>query len=160
MGSFKLEFRGRNCMRKRAALSEVISSVILAGVVLSIGGALWSYSMGAAGIMADTYIDEVLETMNTVTERFMVEHVNVSASGNELTVWVYNYGDTPISVNVTASLESEGYNITVNDYQIGKDRCWPIDLDFTSNLLQQGDDVAITVVSRRRNNVYYTHFVE
>jgi hypothetical protein len=147
-------------MRRRAALSEVISSVILAGVVLAIGGALWSYSMGAAGIMADTYIDDVLETMNTVTERFMVEHVNVSASGDELTVWVYNYGGNPISVNVTATLESDEYDVTVYNYLIERDCYRQIDLDFTSNLLQQGDEVAITVTSRRWNNVYFTHYVK
>jgi len=145
---------------QRRALSPVIATVILAGVVLAIGGAIWSYSLGAAGIIADYYIDDVLDVMNTVTERFMVEHVNISASGDELTVWVYNYGGNPISVNVTATLESDEYTVTVYNYLIERDDYRQIDLDFTSNLLQQGDEIAITVASRRWNNVYCTHYVK
>jgi hypothetical protein len=34
-------------MRKRVAVSEVVSTIILAGAVLTIGSILWSYSLGA-----------------------------------------------------------------------------------------------------------------
>ena len=109
--------------------------------------------------MANSYANNIIDNMNTVTERFIVEHVNASATGNEITVLVYNYGETPISVNVTATLESTEYESTEHDYPIGTDSFQKINLDFTP-LLQQGDEVSITVASGRGNNVYYTYFVK
>ena len=87
-------------MIKRKALSPVISSLILSAAVIAIGGSLWSYSAGAATMVAESYVNDTLELLNEVTERFVVEHVTIDAEKNTLSVWVYNYGTQKINVDV------------------------------------------------------------
>ncbi|MES0326302.1 MAG: hypothetical protein ABUK18_10570, partial [Candidatus Bathyarchaeia archaeon] len=74
-------------MIKRKALSPVISSLILSAAVIAIGGGLWSYSAGAATVVADNYVNDTLELVNEVTERFVVEHVTIDAEKDTLSVW-------------------------------------------------------------------------
>ena len=54
----------------RKALSPVISSLILSAAVIVIGGAVWSYSVGAATSIADGYVNDTLNLSDEVTERF------------------------------------------------------------------------------------------
>jgi len=87
-------------MIERKALSPVISSLILSAAVIAIGGGLWSYSAGAATVVADSYVNDTLELVNEVTERFVVEHVTIDAAKDTLSVWVYNYGSQQINVDI------------------------------------------------------------
>jgi hypothetical protein len=87
-------------MIKRKALSPVISSLILSAAVIAIEGGLWSYSAGAATVIADSYVNDTMELVNEVTERFVVEHVTIDAEKDTLSVWVYNYGSQKINVDV------------------------------------------------------------
>ncbi len=75
-------------MIKRKALSPVISTLILSAAVIAIGGGIWSFSIGASTMIADNYVNDTLELVNEVTERFMVEHargpgftINVPSGG-------------------------------------------------------------------------------
>ena len=144
-------------MRRRAALSEVISSIILSGVVLAIGGALWSYSLGAATAMTNDYTNGTLSLVDEITERFTVEWANASANGETLTVWVFNYGDVDTVVDVYATVDSDtsrsvlGTEVASESYQV-------IQLSFVGDAIQEDDIVSIKVYSRRQNSAYYIYY--
>jgi len=143
-------------MIKRKALSPVISSLILSAAVIAIGGGLWSYSAGAATVIADSYVNDTMELVNEVTERFVVEHVTIDAEKDTLSVWVYNYGSQKINVDVY---------VKDGDTVIGSTLGTVIDKGDTSGIpieitvRASDDEVSIKVHSRRQNNAYETYYV-
>ena len=86
----------------RKGLSPVISQIILAAAVLTIGGAAWYFALGHCNVTTDTYITETQERLNIATERFTVERVYNNTAGTTLTVCVNNYGDVDITVDLYA----------------------------------------------------------
>lgn len=147
-------------MRKRAALSEVISAVILAGVVLAVGGAVWSYSIGASTVIAEDYVNDTLNLVNEVTERFVVEHVSYDSVAKELTVWIYNYGEQKIVVNTYANVTTSATSF--QDFTLGtvvrKGKLVDVVISL-SGTVASNDRVSIKVYSRRQNFVYETYFI-
>lgn len=145
-------------VRQRKGLSPVIATIILAGVVLTVGGAVWSYSLGASTVIAEIYVNDSLSLLDELTERFSFEKVYNSSTGDTLSIWVYNYGDVNIVldiyviVNDVDSGESFGNSVTAGSIA-------EIQISFSSNPLQKGDDVVIKAYSRRQNSEYYSHFV-
>ena len=143
---------------KRRALSPVISTIILSAIVLTIGGGLWAYAEGASTIIAEDYVNNTLNLVDEITERFVVEWVCNSSNGDTLTVWVYNYGEVDIVVDVYVDVDdgNSGNNlatkILAGDYA-------EIDLSFYGDPLQTGDEVSIKVYSRRQNSAYYLYYV-
>jgi hypothetical protein len=142
---------------QRRALSPVIATVILAGVVLTIGGAIWSYSLGAAAVTADAYVSDTMRLLNEMQERFAVENVFYNSTDKVLKVWVYNYGKVNVTVDVYVNLTStvelsenhfiEAYNTSL------------VEFDFSSNPLPSHEQVAIKVYSRRQNVAYKRYYV-
>ena len=144
-------------MRKRAALSEVISSIILSGVVLAVGGALWSYSLGASTVMTDDYVNGTLSLVDELTERFTVEWANVSDTGEALTIWVFNYGDVDITVDVYATVDDDTSSSALGT-PITSGAIAPVDLSFAGDPILENDVVSVQVYSRRQNSAYYTFY--
>jgi len=146
-------------MRKRAALSEVVSTVILAGVMLAIGGMLWSYSLGAASVTADVYVSDTLKLLYEMQERFTVEHVYYNSINNMLYLWIYNYGDVDVTVDVYVNTTS-AYELSDNHLIEAHDFTYPpVEFDFSSNPLSSYEQVAIKVYSRRQNVAYKRYIV-
>jgi len=143
---------------KRRALSPVIATVILAGVVLTIGGAIWSYSLGAASITADVYVSDTMRLLNEMKERFDVEHVFYDSTNDMLQVWVYNYGGVnctiDVYVNVTVTVVEPSTNHFIEAYNT---TC--IEFDFSSSPLPSYEQIAIKVYSRRQNVAYKRYSV-
>ena len=142
---------------QRRALSPVIATVILAGVVLTIGGAIWSYSLGAATITAEVYVSDTMRLLNEMQERFTVEHVFYDSTEEVLNVWVYNYGKVNVTidvyVNLTSTVElSENHFIEAHNTSL-------VEFDFSSNPLPSHQQVAIKVYSRRQNVAYKRYYV-
>ena len=143
---------------KNKALTPVIATMILSAVVIAVGGAIWSYAQGASSVIANSYIDDTFDLLDEVTERFTIEHVTNSSDGTNLTVWVYNYGDVDIVVDLyvnttiyyTFELESE---VSTGDID-------SIVVDLTSSPLTSGQEVTIKAHSRRQNNVYYSYIAQ
>ena len=154
-------------LRRSRGISPVIATIILSVVVIAIGGAVWSYSQGAATAAANDYVNETLTLMHEVIERFIVEHVSNNSAGTKLYVWVSNYGDVDITVDVYANVTHIGtpttYTFRYNDTHVvvvskGIEK---IEVHFESpNNLNLGDEVAVKVHSWRQNNAYYTHTVQ
>jgi len=142
-------------MRRRKGLSPVIASIILAAVVLAVGGGIWSYSYGAASSMATDYVETTMNMVNTIVERFNIEHTYYNDTTQILTVWVYNYGSISITVNVTAVVNEDSYISACNEIEAGSimEIGLPIGVALSPN-----DEISITVRSERGNiedEVYY-----
>jgi len=143
----------------RRALSPVIATVILAGVVLAVGGAVWSYSLGAATVTAELYVNDTLDLVNEIIERFVVENVKYRYANDSLKVWVYNYGEADVTVDVYVTAKS-----TIEKEIYGKEilagEVKAVTFDFSGDdALTTGDDVVIKVYSWRQNNAYKTFVV-
>jgi len=137
---------------KRKALSPVISQVILAAAVLTVGGGAWYFSMGYCTITAESYIFETIELMNVATERFTIERVYNNTDGTTLTIFINNYGPVPITVDIYADSEQNNKQSYGNPIPSGKRK--RIQLDYTSNPLILSEDIQIKVYSRRQNVAY------
>ncbi len=150
----------------RRGLTPVISTIIISAVVIAVGGAVWAYSQGASTVIANDYVNGTLDLMNEVIERFIVEHVSNSSNGDVLYIWVYNYGDVDIVVDVYANA-THFINATYSNftfcsdlnYSIAAEGVIKIELSFSSCPLDEGDEVAIKIHSRRQNNAYYKYYV-
>lgn len=148
-------------LKVRRGVSEVISSIILTAVVLTVGGAVWAYAQSATVVLTDHYVNETLTVMKDVTERFVVEHVSNDASRTTLHVWLYNYGDVDIMADVYANATHSStyiFKSTLGNTVASGDLV-KIDVSFVGNALQSGDKVAIKVHSRRQNNAFFTYYV-
>lgn len=146
-------------MRTRRGFSPVIATVVLAAVVLAIGGSVWYYAIGASTVVANSYVDETLDGLYEVTERFIIEHMYYNSSTDIMHIWVYNYGKMKITVNAS---------IYVNDIRIKPLVTTPlkdieaksmelIDIICPSPLVSV--DVFVKLYSKRQNNVYATYYV-
>jgi len=139
-------------------LTPVISAVILTAAVLTIGGGLWYYSIGASSVIADNYVNDTLNLVNDIIERYDIEHANYRSDNNSLKVWIFNYGDIDIVVDVYITANS-----TINKSQLGVEIATGsigiVSFDFTSNPLESLTVVTIKAHSRRQNNAYWTYIV-
>ncbi|MDH5744768.1 MAG: hypothetical protein OEZ52_14590 [Candidatus Aminicenantes bacterium] len=136
----------------RRAYSPVITAIILSAVVLAVGGAVWSFSQGAMTVTADDYIDGVNDLIDTISERFVIEHV--ANSETQIRVWVYNYGEVAIVVDVYVDIDG-GESNSVKDIEVESKDIYEVIIDFSS--IQVDKEVAIKTVSRRGNNAYYRY---
>jgi len=141
----------------RRAFSTVVSAIIISAVVLAVGGAVWAYSQGAMTIAAEDYAEAVINMTDTISERFIIEHVGyVSEISDDLYVWVFNYGDVDIEFKV----------------QIGA-LTYPVDPDDWTDLASEDMkrvrllnfspvsevELNIKAYSKRGNNAYYRFIV-
>jgi len=145
-------------LKRRRGISPVISALVLSAVVLTVGGVLWAFSQGAMTISAEDYAESVINMTDTISERFIIEHVYYELDAGPdlhmLHVFVYNYGEVDIVVDVCAddgveSVSSKNYEITSGAFETAK-----ISLAHSS-----GKEIAIKVESRRGNNVYYRYIM-
>jgi len=150
--------------QRRKALSPVIAAVILSGVVLAVGGAIWSYSLGAATVTANYYVNQTLDLVNDIVERYDIEHILYNSTSNDLTVWVFNYGEVDITVYtyVHENGTMVGSNLGVNNsgVEIPQGDCSTIVINFSSSPLPSGVEVTVKVHSERDNNAYETYSIQ
>ncbi len=150
-------------IRRRRALSPVIATIILSAVVIAIGGAIWSYASGASIVIANDYVNGTMDLKNEIVERFIVEHATNTSDGSNMSIWIYNYGDVDIIVDVYANathVNSSTYSFCSNlTNPITSGSIVEIEIHFTSGALEPGDTVAVKVHSRRQNNAYYKYYV-
>lgn len=138
-------------------LSPVLASVILCGVVLTIGVSTWSLTYSITSGLESGYYEEVKEMMDVIKKRFTVEHVAYNGTINTLHVWIYNYGEVEIKViQVLVRGDVEGYNSTIITITGGA--IVRVDVPLTA---VAGDELSVTVAEglRRQNFVYATYVV-
>jgi len=143
-------------LRKRKGLAPVVSEIVLAAAVLTIGGGIWYFSLSYCAVTADSYIDETMELMNVAIERYTVEKISATNSTN-LRVWINNYGEVDIIVDIYAITSNT--TITAFNQDIPSHTLKSINLDFSTTPLISGDNIQIKCYTRRQNIVYSYHTV-
>jgi len=104
-------------------------------------------------ITAEDYAEGVINMTDTISERFIIEHVNHSVT--ELSVWIYNYGDVDIEVKIQYESVTE---------PAGSDNWIEVASKDLKHFKIMGFDSAprelnIKVYSKRGNNAYYKYIV-
>jgi len=125
-------------------------------MVLVVGGAVWSYSHGAASTMANDYADETINMVHTIIERFNIEKVYYNSSTELVTIWVYNYGNIDITVDTTIKINETSYpelDKTITSKELGK-----IEIDVGVEL-PENQKITIQVTTERSNSEYETYYV-
>ncbi|MFH2110299.1 MAG: hypothetical protein ABIJ47_03445 [Candidatus Bathyarchaeota archaeon] len=143
-------------MRKRAALSDVVSAIILSGVVLAVGGAIWSYSVGATTVIANNYVNGTLSLVDEITERFTVEYMSHSSDNLKVYIWVYNYGDVDIIIDIYVTVNT-GNAGQYWDKEIMNGDIGYVEVTMNS-ALGVDNEVTVKVYSGRGNSAYYTYY--
>ena len=143
-------------MRTRRGISPVIASVMLAAIVIAVGGSVWFYSISATTTVADSYVKETLDSIYKVTERYIVENIYYDNSTDVLMIWVYNYGDVKISVDTYVSVDG----VEVERYfgkVIQAKKIERIDINCSPPL--ESVKLSVKLFSKRENHVYATYYV-
>ena len=139
-------------IRRSRGVTPVIATIILSAVVIAVGGAVWSYAQGASTVFANDYINGTMSLLNEVIERFTIEHVSNNTYGNVTYVWIYNYGDVDIILDIYVNSTDSKLGTEVSSGKIVK-----IQINM-SNSLNSGDEVIIKAITRRQNSVYYKYY--
>ncbi len=153
-GDSKLDLKSKS---GRRAISSVISAIMLSAVVLAVGGSLWAFSQGAMTISSEDYAESVINMTDTISERFIIEHVYYDDP--YLHIFVYNYGTVDIKVKIEVKGET----------CLGAGETW---LEITSKemkpyspivVLQPSpspkEELNIKAYTKRGNNAYYKFIV-
>ena len=142
----------------RKGLSPVIASVILSGMVLVIGAGVWSYSYGAASTMANDYADETINMVHTIIERFTIEKVDYDSSAENISIYVYNYGDVSIDVDTTIKINETSYYDydKIIDPKNFEKICIDVSGEGGLSSLQK---VSIDLRTKRENREYMAYYV-
>lgn len=146
----------------KKALSPVVASIILCAAVLMIGLSAWSYTYSVSAFLQTSYYEDVKKQIDAISERFAVEHIAYDNSSNILYVWVYNYGEVDIEVDVYVMGDAEGKNFSETATPIPHFETLEIVVPVVplqSENLTAGDELVVEVVSRRQNIVYQTYRV-
>jgi len=138
----------------RKALTPIVATIVLCGVVLTVGISVWSFTYSVTKSLEEDYYEGVKRRIDAVSERFIVEHVSYDNESEVLNVWVFNYGEVDIQVDVYVRGDAEGQNATAVSVPNGQ--MVRIIVPLTADI---GDELSITVMSRRQNTVYATYVV-
>ncbi len=97
-------------------------------------------------ITAEDYAESVINMTDTISERFIVEQVIYDPYTGNLSIWVFNYGDIDIEVNVTYPGNSVSWR------KVSSKHLEEISFRFIPG---SETEVGIKVESRRENDAYY-----
>ena len=141
----------------KKGISPVISSVVLTATVIVIGTSLLYFTHSVGLVLRRNYFEEVYSEIMKLKERFIVEHVNYNVTTGELHVWIYNYGNITVNINVyvykNGSLIGSDENLT----QVSTNSLVEITIPLQS--VESSDTLLIEVMSRRNNIVYEKYIV-
>lgn len=138
-------------LKERRAITPVVSALILSAVVLTIGGFVWAFSQGAMTISAEDYAESVIDMTDTVSERFIIEHVVYVDL--DLKIWIYNYGSVDIEIKIQVGIithPAAWIEISAGGFA---------EVEPLSYTAVSGDELAIRAYTRRGNNAYYRYLV-
>ena len=144
-------------VKDRRGLTPVVATVVLCGVVLTLGISVWSLAFSITSGLQSDYREEVEGMMDAIKKRFTVEHVAYNGTINMLHVWVYNYGEVDINIiQVCVRGDVEEDNSTIITIAGGDTA--RIDVSLTAT---DGDELSITIVEglRRVTFDYATYVV-
>jgi hypothetical protein len=123
-------------------------------MVLVIGATVWGVATGASTVIQNNYYEEVMESVEKVKERFVIEKLGVDDALTELRIWVFNYG--PIDLTIDLIRVTGGNNISSHSdsISISAGEIELITLEPTQISLLRGLSVTVELRSSRGNKVY------
>ena len=151
----------------RKGFTPVVATVILCGVVLTIGISVWSFTYNISSVLGDDYYEGVQKRIDVICERFTIEHISYDSGINKLYVWIFNYGNAGIdimygnlNINVDVYVFKDGERIGSNTAST-LISCGGFIRIFVSlsTSLSPGNELVVEVISRRENVVYQTYVV-
>lgn len=141
----------------KRGLSPVVASIILCGVVLIIGINVWSFTYSISSVLQSDYYEGVKKQIDIISERFAVAHIAYNSIDYTLRVWVYNYGNVSLNVDVYVFING-GINGR-NTGGISVSRKEFVEITVPIGVLGVGTELVVEVMSRRQNVVYSTFVV-
>lgn len=98
--------------RSRLGVSEVMGAVLMMGVTLAVGFAVWAWASNAAIASEKSFGNSINSNVSCLNIGYEVANVNFSStSSSTLTVWYYNSGQSEVSLrNVIVSNSTWAYN--------------------------------------------------
>ena len=149
----------RERLKERRAISPVISAVILSAVVLTVGGVLWAFSQGTMTITAEDYAESVIEMTDTISERFIIEHVYYELDVvPKLHVFVYNYGIVDIEIKV--EVKGKTYPVAEEQWiEIPSKEMKPFPTITLETTPSPKEELTIKAYTKRGNNAYCRYLV-
>jgi hypothetical protein len=123
-------------------------------MVLVIGATVWGVATGASTVIQNNYYEEVMESVEKVKERFVIENIGVDDDLTELRIWVFNYG--PIDLTIDLIRVTGGNNISSHSDSIAvsASEIKLITLEPTQISLLRGLSITVELRSSRGNKVY------
>lgn len=95
--------------RRRYGVSPVIASVIILGITVTLGLALWTFVNSEVGTSTEVFANEVTDYINYLNDRFIIVNMafqyddpDIDACTDDnlcVTVWIYNNGNLPVKIN-------------------------------------------------------------
>ena len=106
-------------------------------------------------ITAEDYAESVIEMTETISERFIIEHVGYVSGISDLHVWVFNYGGVDIEFKVEVGTETWPENPN-NWSDLASEDMKRVRLDGFS---PSSGELNIRIYSRRGNDAYYRFII-
>ena len=72
--------------------------MIMLGVTLTLGFAIWGYANNQAGVLIEGYSVSTAQHVNQLKEDFITVTISFNFANDEVTVWFYNNGKITTSV--------------------------------------------------------------
>jgi hypothetical protein len=123
-------------------------------MVLVIGATVWGVATGASTVIQNNYYEEVMESVEKIKERFVIENIGVDSALTELRIWVFNYGPIDLTINLirvtggnNISSQSDSISVSAGEFKL-------ITLEPTEISLMRGLSVTVELRSSRGNKVY------
>ncbi len=99
---------------KRRGVSQILASLILITITLSVGFGLFGYVNGAVTTAEAVYQNALQLQINELQESFIIAAANFSSS--ELTIWFFNNGNINSSIiHIIVWNSTSSFLVTYND---------------------------------------------
>ena len=102
---------------------SILGVMLMLALVLTIGGATWSYANTSVGATLQTQGAKVASDVNTLQERYSIANlllnrtVYASPNRDQLTLWIYNSGGVPSTIWDVWVSSSEAFGSAVPSTQ-------------------------------------------
>jgi flagellin-like protein len=133
-------------------VSEIVATVLMIMIVAAVGFSIFLYGLGFFTASTSARDLATQTGIATLRERFIIVESYFNLTGNTVSVWVYNYGETNVqisSVYLNATTISPPASVFIEPTKV-------VRLDYTVPGVVAGQSQLIRVVSSLGN--YYENY--
>ncbi len=143
----------RKCFDRRA-LSPVISSIIMASVVIALSFTVLAWAQFRTSDYAETYGETTDAEIAKLKERLIVEYIFYDDSSGNLSIYLLNCGTIGNVTIESVRVQNDTYNerfsdtlITDDDLDVGADGC----IIVPNITLTKGENYFVSIETERRS---------